>query len=74
MAVRPFLQLTRILLTFGVLLAGTLYDAHAATLEQETISQLNVIRAIQAGEEITIDYGQDYMDTHIKRCKCESCP
>jgi SET domain-containing protein len=32
------------------------------------------LRAIQAGEEITIDYGQDYMDTHIKRCKCESCP
>jgi len=32
------------------------------------------LRAIQAGEEITIDYGQDYMDTFIKRCKCESCP
>jgi SET domain-containing protein len=32
------------------------------------------LRAIQSDEEITIDYGQDYMDMHIKRCKCESCP
>jgi hypothetical protein len=46
MAVRPFLQFTRILFTLGVLLTGTL---HAATLEQETITQLNVIRAIKAG-------------------------
>lgn len=32
------------------------------------------LRATQAGEEITIDYGKDYMSTHIKRCRCESCP
>ena len=31
------------------------------------------LRAIEAGEEITIDYGEQYMDTHIKRCKCETC-
>jgi SET domain-containing protein len=31
------------------------------------------LRYIKAGEEITIDYGEQYMDTHIKRCKCETC-
>ena len=31
------------------------------------------LRAIEAGEEITIDYGKEYLDEHIKRCKCESC-
>ena len=49
MAVRPFLQLTRILLTAGCLLSGTLYGVRAGTLEQETLSHLEAIRAIQAG-------------------------
>jgi hypothetical protein len=49
MAVRPFLQLARVLVTLGGLLAGTLYGARAATLEQETLTQLNVIRAVEAG-------------------------
>jgi SET domain-containing protein len=31
------------------------------------------LRAIKAGEELTIDYGKDYLDAHIKRCKCDSC-
>ncbi|MBC7908959.1 MAG: SET domain-containing protein [Pyrinomonadaceae bacterium] len=31
------------------------------------------LRDVEAGEEITLDYGEQYMDTHIKRCKCESC-
>lgn len=31
------------------------------------------VRPIDAGEEITIDYGEQYMDTHIKRCKCKPC-
>ncbi len=31
------------------------------------------LRNIKAGEEITIDYGEQYIETHIKRCKCESC-
>jgi SET domain-containing protein len=31
------------------------------------------LRDVKAGEEITIDYGEEYVDTHIKRCKCESC-
>ncbi len=31
------------------------------------------LREIKAGEEITIDYGEQYIKTHIKRCKCESC-
>jgi uncharacterized protein len=31
------------------------------------------LRAIKAGEEILIDYGKDYMDTHIKKCKCKRC-
>lgn len=31
------------------------------------------LRAIEAGEEITIDYGEQYVDAHIKRCKCETC-
>ncbi len=32
-----------------------------------------LLRDVQAGEEITLDYGEEYMDTHIKRCKCASC-
>ena len=31
------------------------------------------LRALKAGEEITIDYGRDYLESHIRRCKCESC-
>ncbi|HEV7375432.1 MAG TPA: SET domain-containing protein [Pyrinomonadaceae bacterium] len=31
------------------------------------------LRAIKAGEELTIDYGKDYLDAHIKQCKCDSC-
>ena len=31
------------------------------------------LREIKAGEEITINYGEQYMDTHIKLCKCETC-
>lgn len=33
------------------------------------------IREIEAGEEITIDYGEEYFDAYIKArgCKCESC-
>jgi hypothetical protein len=32
-------------------------------------------RVIQAGEEITIDYGKEYFDQYIKPvgCKCERC-
>lgn len=32
-----------------------------------------LLRNLKAGEEITIDYGEQYMDTHIKLCKCEPC-
>jgi uncharacterized protein len=28
---------------------------------------------IKAGEELTIHYGKDYLDMHIKRCMCEKC-
>jgi uncharacterized protein len=31
------------------------------------------LRALKAGEEITIDYGKEYLDAHIKRCMCEKC-
>jgi uncharacterized protein len=31
------------------------------------------LRAIKAGEEITVNYGKEYMDAHIKRCRCERC-
>jgi SET domain-containing protein len=33
------------------------------------------LRAIQAGEQITINYGKEYFDEHIKPvgCKCEKC-
>ena len=33
------------------------------------------LRAIEAGEEITIDYGKDYFDEQIKPigCKCAKC-
>ncbi|MDT4953655.1 MAG: uncharacterized protein QOJ02_1793 [Acidobacteriota bacterium] len=31
------------------------------------------LRAIKAGEQITINYGKDYLDAHIKQCKCGSC-
>jgi len=31
------------------------------------------LRTIKAGEELTIDYGKDYLDAHIKQCKCDSC-
>lgn len=31
------------------------------------------LRAIKAGEELTINYGKDYLDAHIKQCKCDNC-
>lgn len=31
------------------------------------------LKDIKAGEQITIDYGKDYMDSHISRCLCEKC-
>jgi SET domain-containing protein len=31
------------------------------------------LRAINAGEQITIDYGKEYLDAHIERCKCAYC-
>lgn len=31
------------------------------------------LRKIQAGEEITIDYGEEYINAHIKLCKCQTC-
>jgi uncharacterized protein len=31
------------------------------------------LRALKAGEEITIDYGKEYLDAHIEQCKCEKC-
>lgn len=33
------------------------------------------LRAIKAGEEITIDYGREYIEEHIKPkgCKCKAC-
>jgi SET domain-containing protein len=32
-----------------------------------------LLRNLKAGEEITIDYGEQYLDTHIKLCRCEPC-
>ena len=31
------------------------------------------IRAIKPGEEITINYGKEYLDEHIQQCKCAKC-
>jgi SET domain-containing protein len=31
------------------------------------------LKDIKEGEEITINYGKDYLDAHIKRCMCEKC-
>jgi SET domain-containing protein len=31
------------------------------------------LRNIKAEEELTINYGKEYLDAHIKRCKCEKC-
>ena len=31
------------------------------------------LRDIKAGEEITINYGKEYLEAHIKRCRCEKC-
>ena len=31
------------------------------------------IRDIKKGEELTIDYGKDYLDEFIPVCKCDSC-
>lgn len=31
------------------------------------------LKKIKAGEEITIDYGKEYLDAHIKKCKCQKC-
>ncbi len=34
---------------------------------------LRAIRRIAAGEEITLDYGRDYLDLFIPVCACEHC-
>lgn len=31
------------------------------------------LKNIKEGEQITIDYGKAYLDSHIKRCQCEKC-
>ncbi|HEY0375965.1 MAG TPA: SET domain-containing protein [Pyrinomonadaceae bacterium] len=31
------------------------------------------LRAIKPGEEITINYGKEYLDEHIEQCKCAKC-
>ena len=31
------------------------------------------LKAIKAGEELTIDYGREYTKVHIKKCKCAHC-
>jgi SET domain-containing protein len=31
------------------------------------------LRTIKPGEEITINYGKEYLDEHIKQCKCPKC-
>ena len=31
------------------------------------------LRAIKPGEEITINYGKEYLDEHIRQCKCAAC-
>lgn len=31
------------------------------------------LRTIKPGEEITINYGKEYLDEHIKQCKCAKC-
>ena len=31
------------------------------------------LRAIKAGEEITINYGKEYLAAHIKKCRCKRC-
>ena len=31
------------------------------------------LRDIEAGEELTLNYGKEYLDAHIRRCMCEKC-
>ena len=31
------------------------------------------LRDIKAGEELTINYGKEYLEAHIERCMCEKC-
>jgi uncharacterized protein len=31
------------------------------------------VKNIKAGEEITINYGKEYLEAHIKRCRCAKC-
>lgn len=31
------------------------------------------LKNIKAGEQITIDYGKEYLDAHIKQCRCVNC-
>jgi SET domain-containing protein len=31
------------------------------------------LRNIKPSEEITIDYGREYLDAHMEQCRCESC-
>lgn len=30
-------------------------------------------RAIKAGEELSYDYGKEYVDEYVKPCRCEKC-
>ena len=31
------------------------------------------LRDIKVGEELTLNYGKEYLDMHIKRCMCAKC-
>ena len=38
-----------------------------------TIVRIETIRILQAGEEITVCYSENYFDDNNKNCKCFSC-
>ena len=54
------------------------HDCHPNTeaeIDEESRIMITAVRTIEAGEELTIDYGDEYFDEFIRPtgCRCASC-
>lgn len=50
-------------------------NVEAESDDDENKIRIYAVRKIEPGEELTVDYGKEYWDDHIKPygCKCDAC-